>query len=235
VTENCPRHARARLAVAALLVLLAFSLAPAWGSKPPEEETVKVTMRPLSMSEVTDILDKFPELDPYHVFDLRRDTSSLKYQFSFKEVTSAPMERVLPRVRFYQGLEQRGSGADIPYVIAMVASKRYWVPASFNELLFDNGMEVTDKNIIGLAKALLVATAGSDHYPYPDITFLGATTTKLQAWATDAAQLKVMIGGKEEEWHFSVLRNQFDGISRTNERGLIKDYMLNEVRSAPKR
>jgi len=37
MNESGPRDIRARLAIAGLLVLLAFSLAAAWGRKPPKE------------------------------------------------------------------------------------------------------------------------------------------------------------------------------------------------------
>ena len=234
--ESGPRHSRARLALAALLVPLAFSLAAAWGRKPPREEEVKVTLRPLSASEVMAILQKFPEMVPSYLDDQRTDTALLKLLFPFKEVTSAPTERVFPGVRFYQGLDRsRSCGAEYPYMLAIAGGKRYAMPGHFNRLLFDNGMKVTDKNIIGLAEALLITSVGSAHRSCPDITFLGATRTKMEAWATDAAQLRVRIGGQIQEWHFDVLRNQFDGVSSVDGKDLIRDYSVIMVESPPKR
>jgi acid stress-induced BolA-like protein IbaG/YrbA len=64
---------------------------------------------------------------------------------------------------------------------------------------------------------------------------MDATRTKMEAWTTDAAQLRVKIDAQTQEWHFNVLRNQFDGVSRVNEKGLIRDYLLAVVESLPNR
>jgi hypothetical protein len=221
--------------VLALWLLLTFSLAAAWGRKPPEEEEVKVTLRPLSTSEAMDILHQFPEMVPDYLGEGKNDTQLLKDLYPFSEVKSPALQHVFPDVRFYKGLDRSWMDADLPYMLAIAGDKSYWMPAEFNGLLLDNGMKVTDKNIIELTRLLVIAVFGSDHGSYPEITLLGATKKKLQACATDAAQLKVMIGGKEEEWHFTVLRNQFDGVSRFKEKRLIKHYLMNMVTSPPKR
>jgi hypothetical protein len=120
-------------------------------------------------------------------------------------------------------------------MIAIAGGKRYWMPGEFDRLLFDKGMKITDNNIVKLAEALLVASIYSDHRSCPDIVFLGATRTKLVAWATDAAQLKVRIGSQTQVWHLDVLRNQFDGASSVDEEGHIKDYHVEMVESHPQR
>jgi hypothetical protein len=87
---------RARLAVAGLLLLAAFSLAVAWGRKPPKEEVVKVTTRPLSTSEVRNVLHEFPGIVPGYLASKKNDTSYLARVFRFGEVTAAPLKRVFP-------------------------------------------------------------------------------------------------------------------------------------------
>ena len=229
------REGRAGLALVGLLVLLAFSPAPACPRKPPKEEEAKVTLRPLSASEVMALLLKLPGTLPNGMTEQKNDTGLLKELFPFKEVTSAPLGRVFPGVRFYQGLDRsRSCGAD-PYMIAISGGKRYWMPSGFDRLLFDKGMKVTDNNIVKLAEALLVASTCSDRGSCPDIVFLSATRTKLVAWATDAVQLKVKIDAQTQEWHFSVLRNQFEGATRVDEKGVLKDYNVIPVESLPKR
>jgi len=57
----------------------------------------------------------------------------------------------------------------------------------------------------------------------------------MKAWTTDAAQLKVKIDAQTQEWHFNVLRNQFEGATRVDEKGVLKDYNVIPVESLPKR
>ncbi len=228
--EPRPRQTRAGLA-AAMLVLLVFSLAAAWGRKPPKEDTVRVTTRPLSTSEIMAILHKFPEMVPGYLASLQNDTNGLASIFGFVEVTAAPLTRVFPTARFYLGHYFNYSPPP-PYLMAIDGGGRYPMPSGFGLLLRDNGLKVTDKNIIELAKPLVVAAIGIEHH---EITFLGAKKKKLEEWATDAAQLKVRIDGKEEEWHFDVLRNQFDGASSVDEKGNIRDYYVAMPESHPLR
>jgi hypothetical protein len=147
------------------------------------------------------------------------------------------MERVFPGVRFYQGLDRsRSCGAEYPYLIAIAGGRRYMMPGKFNHLLLNGGQKVTDENIMALARAFVISAISSEHYnSFPEITFMDATRTKMEAWTTDAAQLRVKIDAQTQEWHFNVLRNQFDGVSRVNEKGLIRDYLLAVVESLPNR
>ena len=230
------RSTNVGVALVGLLVFAAISVAAGSGRKPAEG--VDVSVRRLSTSEMMDILQKFPEMVPSYLGDQRNDTGLLKLLYPFKEVTSAPVERVFPGVRFYQGLDRsRSCGAEYPYMLAIAGDKRYGMTNGFNRLLLDNGLEVTDKNIVELAKAFVITAIGSEHYSYPEVTFLDAARTKLDAerTTTDAARLRVKIGAQAEEWHFSVLWNQFDGVSSSNDKGLIKDYLPTMVESLPGR
>jgi hypothetical protein len=221
------------MASAQWLALSVISLETASGMKPAEE--VKVTMRRISRGEVMDIIHKFPEMVPSYLDYGRNDTELLTDVYSFSEVTAAPLKRVFPAARFYE--YQGFNSPPYPYLMAVDGDKHYGMAKGFNYLLLDNGLEVTDKNIVELAKAFVITAIGSEHYSYPEITFLDATRTKLKAdfQTDDAAILKVKIGAQVEEWHFNVLWKQFDGVSRTNQKGLVMDYYPIMVESLPGR
>ena len=221
------------VALVGLLVVAAISVAAGSGRKPQKEQQATVTLRRISGSEVMDIIHKFPEMVPSYLAYGRNDTELLTDVYSFSEVTAAPLRRVFPSARFYE--YQGFTAPPSPYLMAVDGDKRYRMPGGFNLLLQDDGRKVTDKNIIELAEVLVIAAIGSEHYSYPEITFLGSTRTEMEEWTTDAAQLKVKIGAQAEEWHFSVLRNQFVGVSSSNDKGLIMDYLLTMVESLPGR
>jgi hypothetical protein len=226
---------QSRMALVGLLVLSAFSLAAAWGRKPPKEETVRVTVRALSASEVMGIFHKFPEIMLAWSAPDTNDTTHVKSQFPFKEVTSAPMARVFPSVRFYSGLDF-GRKPSYPYLMAVDGNKRYFMPGGFNYLIAGEDQKVTNGTIIRLARAFVIAATGSEHYTCPEITFLDATRGRYVINTLSySARLLVRIGGQVEEWYFAVLRGQLDVINRRNEKGLIKEYSLIAVESLPKR
>ncbi|MCX6843338.1 MAG: hypothetical protein NTX53_13775 [candidate division WOR-3 bacterium] len=221
------------MALFGLLLVSAISTAGAAGRKPAEE--VKVSMRHISTSEAMDILRKFPELVPDHLAAKRNDADYMAGTFGFVEVTAAPLTRVFSTARFYKGHDFWKPPQ--PYMMAVADGKRYMIPGDFNRLLLDNGLEVTDKNIVELAETFVIAAIGDESRSFPEITFLDATRTKLKAGlpTDDAAILKVKTGEETEEWHFSVLRGQFEGAARVNEKGLIKDFPSVIVESLPGR
>ena len=213
---------------AILLVVAAISVAAGSGRKPAEE--VQVSMRHISTSEAMDILRKFPELIPDFLAKRKDDAEYMAGTFGFVEVMTAPLARVFPTARFYIGHDF--TTATNPYLMAISDGKRYMMPYGFKHLLFDFGLNVTDKNIVELAEALAIVAIGSERGPFPELAFLGATTTKMDPErSTDAAKLKVKIGAQKEEWHSYVWRNQFYGATSINEKGLIKDYHISEARS----
>jgi len=199
--------------------------------KKPAEE-VKVTVRPASTSEVMDILRRFPGMVPDYLSSQNNDTGLLKYLFPFKEVTSAPVERVFPGVRFYQGIDRsRSCGAEYPYMIAIAGHKRYWMPGEFNRLLFDNGLLVTEGNMAELGKVLFILAVGSGG-TLPEIAFLdGAKIKEIKGGVSYDVRLKVKVNEQEEEWCLTTLYGHFSGASRRNTKDLIMDYWLNSVES----
>jgi hypothetical protein len=249
--EPRPRHARAQTAVAGLLLLAAFSMAPAWGRKPPKEEEVKVTLRPLSASEAMDILHQFPEMVPSDMASKANDTSYLTSVFDFSEVTAAPLERDFPAVRFYKCLNTESPFARSPYLIAVVGNRRSTLPGGYGQLLYDCGLKATDRNMIELARAFVLLAAGF-HTVYlddergrevdgitffPPVAFMDAQrVSKTLDGTSFDARLKVRVGKRIEEWYFQIRHDQFGAVERRADAGqLIKQYDLLQAEPSPKR
>ncbi|HTW91686.1 MAG TPA: hypothetical protein VMH22_08250 [bacterium] len=187
--------------IGVLLLLLAFSLAAAWGRKPPKEEAVN--MRQLSTSEVTDILSKFPVMAASYLTPHRDEMDSLARLDGFIEMTAAPLKRTFPAARFFQ--EQVRKDPPYFYLWAFAGDKRYMLFWDFNRLLLDNGLQVSDDSIVELAEAFVVLSLGTEMRSFPGITFLGATMTKqMTNGEPHNAILRVRIGERDEEWYFNV-------------------------------
>jgi hypothetical protein len=226
------------VALFGLLVVAAISVAAGSGKKPAKEQQGTVSLRRISASEVMGILRSFPEIVSGVYSSRMNDTAFLGRVFRFSEVTSGTLQEAFPGARFYKGMDVN-TLPQHPYLMAVVGDKRYRMPGRFNQMLLDAGMSVTDKNILMLARAfVLLAIAGEPVYnrltkdpdnldSLPPVSFLGAVKTKkLEAGreTPDAAILGVKTGEEVEEWHFSVLRNQFEGAARANRKGVIKNY-----------
>ncbi len=174
------RSAYFGVALIGLLVVAAISVAAGSGRKPAKEGQVGVSLRRLSTDEVMSIIRKFPEMVPADLASKRNDTAYLNDYFEFSEVRAAQLEKVFPATRFYKGREFN-SLPPFPYLMAVAGNKRYWMPGHFNQLLLDNGLQVTDKNIIELAKTFVLLAAGSEPV-YGDAEFGGASGDELASF-----------------------------------------------------
>jgi hypothetical protein len=231
VAESGPR--RGRLVLVGLLVISAFSPAAAWGRKPPKEEVVKVTARHVTTSEATDILRKFPEMVPSYLAARRNDTAYIAGMFGFVEVTIEPLARIFPTARFYRG--HNFNSPPYPYLMAIEGNKCYGMPHGFNRLLIDNGLKVTDKNIIELAKAFVTVAIGEG---FPKVTFLQATRTKQVISGTPySVRLEIQTDEQTEEWFFSLSywHDQFGTVYRRGPHGYIDTYAPPTASPNPKR
>jgi hypothetical protein len=218
-----------------LLVVAAISMAAGSGRKPAKEPQGSASLRRISASEVMDILSRFPEMVPSDLAAKKNDTSYLVRVYGLVEVTVPLLRRAFPAARFYLGrdLYFKPSGS---YLMAIAGGKRYMMPGELNRLLADIGQKVTDKNTVELAEAFVILAVGSEG-SFPEITFLSATRTELKADlpTSDAAILKVKTGKETEEWHFSVLRGQFEGAARVSAKGVIQNFPCAIVESLPGR
>jgi hypothetical protein len=221
------------------------------GSEPQEGQEAKVSMRRLSASEVMDILRRFPEMVTGDMASVRNDTSYVTSVFEFSEVKTATLTDAFPAARFYKGRGLEFSKPPIPYLMAAMGDKRYVMPDGFNQLLFDSGLEVTDKSIMALARAFVVLAVGSrpalgytaygepqgdELQAFPRVTFSDAQRIAQRISGTlYSAKLKVGIGEQAEEWYFAVRRSQFHFVSRGGAKGLIMEYLPVTVESLPGR
>lgn len=238
------------VALVGLLVVAAISVAAGSGRNPPVEVQSAVSLRRVSSSEVMDILRRFPAMVPQDMASVKNDTSYVTSVFEFSEVTAAPLSDVFTAARFYKGLS--GSKPPYPYVMAIAGDRRYTMPDGFNSLLLDGGQEVTDKNIVALAKAFVVLAVGNQRMygnpmfggpqgdellAFPQVIFLKATRIKQETGriAFDA-KLKVRVGEQVEEWYFASWRGQLGLVSRGTADGkLIMQYDIPRAESPSQR
>lgn len=219
-----------------LLVVAAISVTAGSGRKPPTEQQATVSLRLISVSEMMDFLHRFPEMLSGYSASERNDTGYLGQAFRFTEVTAAPLEHAFPAARFYRGQSFETSESPSPYLMAVAGDKRYAMPIEFNRLLLHNGLQVTDKNTAELAEAFVISAVGSWYRSFPEITFLGATSTSPAIKATNskrtmimgerAEKLKVKIGEQTEDWYFYIQRSQFIAVTERDAKGLITGSYL---------
>jgi hypothetical protein len=205
-----------------LLVVAAITVAAGSGRNPAKEQQTGVSLRRLSGNEVMDILQKFPEMVPSYMADKKDDAAYLMSAFDFSEVKAARLEQVFPNARFYKGLDF--SSPPSPYLMAVAGNKRYWMPGQFNQLLLDNGLQVTDRNIIELAKTFVLLAAGSQPVygnaefggpsgdelaSFPQVTFVEARRIEeynAQSTTTWDVEIRCRIDDEVQTWKFSQSR-----------------------------
>jgi len=119
--------------------------------------------------------------------------------------------------------------------MVIAGGRRYLMPGYFNLLLLDSGQKATNKNIIELAEAFIVAAMCDREGLSADVTFLGASKTKHVISGEDYdASLKVRIGQQIEEWSFSISRRgQLGTVDRRGPKGYIDEYNPVEARPLP--
>jgi hypothetical protein len=111
----------------ALVGLLAVCAVASEGT-PSEGESVAVSLRRLSTSEVVSILDEIPDMVPGYDANAK-DRASLAHLLPLSQVTAAQLEEALPEARFYKGLDV-GIAPSIPYLMAIAGGKRYGEPGT---------------------------------------------------------------------------------------------------------
>jgi hypothetical protein len=135
----------------------------------------------------------------------KKDDASYLGVYQFSEVTAAQLEHMFPAARFYEGFYIMLPAT--PYLMAVVGDRRYMMPAEFNRLLLDNGLQVTDKNIVELAEAFVVLAVG---YQGAQITFLdGKTLAEHDGRSESTADVEIRCRidtGEVQTWRFSQSR-----------------------------
>jgi hypothetical protein len=211
-----------RPSILLLLLLLAFSPIAAWGRKPPQRGTVEVTVRPMSASEIKEILLAVPGWLPrYDRIHLNDDTTRLVNRYPYMEVTAAQLRRIFPKARFYNGIRNTSEGRQ-PYVVAIAGHKLYPMLSEFNQLLLESGITISDKNVLELAKTFIAVVAG-ERRTVIEVTFLDQKLAG-HAW------LEVSIGEQIQRWDFEYEPTRFGAIHVRNAKGTyINEFNVPEM------
>jgi len=89
---------------------------------------------------------------------------------------SEVLERVFPTSSFYRAY--RDGLPSIPYLVAVGNDSLISMPDGFNWLLLEHGIEVSDKNIVEMAKVFVLLAVGDQHFrpldAFPPLVFLEA-------------------------------------------------------------
>jgi len=221
---------RCTFALIGLLVVAAISVAAGSGRKPAMENSAS-SVRMLTKAEAAEVSQRFPKLGPQPE--------------GIAQIGSDLLARLFPGSSFYR-VYNYDYDPEFPYLVATSGDKLLKMPNGFNRLLHEHGMRVTDKNVMEMAEAFaLLAMGNAQIYvepnpparldTFPPVTFLGAKRTKLRYGGTSyETELKVRVGGQDEEWYFEVWRGQFGSVVRENTKGqTIHFYVPIPVESPP--
>jgi len=218
--------------VVALCLLLAASLAAAWGRKPPKEEAIN-SVRILTDTEVAGVSRRFPGL--------------ALYPQGIVQFKSGLLERLFPRDSFYKTYN-RHTDPEIPYLFVISGDRMYDMPNDFNRLLVRRSMKASGRRIADLAKAFIIAVLGHEPtegrtigYPgrldsFPRIMFLGSSLTKRKMGGSlFTTEVDVKVKEQDEKWYFEVWRAQLGTVIGTSAKGVTIDaYFPSVVESLPK-
>jgi len=183
-----------------------------------------VAVRPMSAADIKEMLLAVPGwLPTYHSIYLD-DTAQLVRMYPFMEVMAAPLKRVFPRARFYNGLRNTANGRR-PYVVAIAQRKVYALLGATNSLLSDLGVKITRKNVLELAKAFVVLWAAGARRAVRHVTVLDQKSTNTPRITfrdpklTDRAWLKVDVDGDTQQWYFEYGPSQFGIVTVQDSKG----------------
>jgi hypothetical protein len=251
-----PRHIKnSKLALIGLIIPFAFSLVTANGGKFPVSYP-EIHALKLSAKTHETIENAFLQSVANETLRIvQAGEKSVKQHYNFlqfvrlgrewKQFESHPLlNKIFPNINFYI-LYSSASEPSTAYFKASTNGNFYDLPSDFNRLLIDSGLEVTDKNIMELAKALVVLACGDKYLFFPQITFLEGTRIKEydSYWATTmVAQIKCKIeNGLIETWKFSLskgqgMKGQFAAVTIYSGGKPIREYQIKTfVREKEKR
>ena len=145
-----------------------------------------------------------------------------KYQRRWDKFESHPLLiKVFPKTKFYK-LYSAYTDPSTSYIFSFYNGQFNVMPVGFNHLLLDNGLEVTDKNIIELAKAFVVIAFMDNPYirywegeqyiisAVKEITFLEGKRIKEGYRSLHIefdAEIKCRINDEIQTWKFYQTRN----------------------------
>lgn len=230
-----------------IFLLAVFSLTIAWGRKPKAEQVIP-TLRELSTDEIKAVVANIPTqyLIPSEIKSMLQDMGKYNDRetvlglFKLSEINGIKLlSDIYPDVRFYKGF-YNGTLSKEPfvYLMALTDDDCYFLPEEFNRLLRKNNIKINDRNIISLAKVLVILTLGNEPVngleisekelvSFPKITFLeGKRINEMIDKIAYMVKLKVDVDEQIEDWYFNVQYEQFVNISRGDPKDSMKKYGL---------
>jgi hypothetical protein len=194
---------------------------------PEENKAIDDSYLKTVVDETLSIVQKGPKAEEEHYYFLQFVRSGRRWN---KFGTHPLLKKIFPAVTFYR-VYSSATSPETPSLEAEANGKFYDLPAGFNRLLLDNGLEVNNKSIIKLAKAfVIIAVEGKE------ITFLEGKSIKevrnigKRENVTYTAQLKVKVSEEVSNWHIPLdiyEKSQFGGATLTDkDNKVIKIYQL---------
>jgi len=225
-----------------------FIHALALGAKLTEEELTP-TLKILATDEIRTAVAKVPT--KFIIPPLLRNTLKDTGKDNNREVVLgllklseikgiAWLNSLYPNVRFFKGIYTGNlSKEPFVYLLAVKDDDCYFMPDEFNRLFRKSGIKISVRNIIPLAKVIVLLILGNERVTgldapsekelvnFPPITLLeGKRIKELIEGIAYPVKLKMKINRQIEDWFFNVQYGQFVIISRGDPKEPIKQYSL---------
>ncbi len=231
-----------------ILLLVILSLAMAWGRKPKAEQVIP-NLRELSTDEIKAVVANIPTqyLIPSEIKSMLQDMGkdndreTVLGLLKLSEINGIKLlSDIYPDVRFYKGY-YTGTLSEEPfvYLIALTDDDCYFMLEEFNRLFLKKKIKINDRNIISLAKVLVILALGSkpvnglegisekELVSFPKITFLeGKRINEMINEKAYMAKLKVENNQQVEDWFFNISYGSFVVILRGDPKEPHKKYSL---------
>jgi len=151
----------------------------------------------------------------------------------WEKIEESLLSKSFPEVSFYYVI----SGVSKPpvyYIVAVYNEAGYFLPDQFNRLLLDVNLQITDSNLINLAKAFILVSRPDD---FAKVSFqeVERINKKMKDGHTYQVQLNTWskLNGVTDRWLFSVKNGQFWVVKRIITGMYIGDYEKDEENPAP--
>jgi hypothetical protein len=150
------------------------------------------------------------------------------------------LNSIYPNVRLFKGV-YTGDLTKEPFIYLMAVKDNdcYFMPDEFNRLFRKSGIKISNRNIIPLAKAIVMLILGGERVTrldvspekelvaFPQITFLeGKRIKEVVKEIPFTVKLKVKVNEQVEDWFFNVSHGQFYVVSRGDPKQQGNKYTL---------
>lgn len=231
-----------------ILIGFLFIHAQAIGVK-PTAEGISSTLKMLTTDELRTALAKVPT--QFIIPPLLRNTLKDMGKDNDREMVIgllklseikgiAWLNTIYPNVRFFKGIYTGNlSKESFVYLMAIKDDDCYYLPDEFNRLFRKSGIKISNRNIIPLAKAIVMLILGSERVTgldaapekelvvFPQITFLeGKRIKEMVKEMPFMVKLKVKVNEQVEDWFFNIQYGQFVLITKGEPKAPVEQYLL---------